>query len=302
MAIKSFVPGADNSLGIIKDIRAEFGGTPGFAQDGRVKPAKMSEYYRYPNGRFVADLRPQNLSIPFSGTIKHSDFFGTASRGIPQIEFPNASFEQGLLGWTVLNRFIKLNGQDTILGFPTPTDPNPRPVNAGGSVSPGDVGVNQYPYSGQPRFVGLSTADVAPGGGATSLKMNTGSAIVPNGGLIYGPGFHSNQPVFVEKGTILTFYWRAVSDARQSVGDAYNIFAYMLNAITGQTLTLLRTNADRLGYVTSWQKYEKTFTAAERGIYYFVFIAGSFDTTFGTVVGSLFYLDTVVLNNRVLYE
>ena len=304
MPIKTFRVGFDNSLGYIKDIRAEFGGPAGFQQDGRIKPVPISQYYR---GGFYVPNRAENLSIPLAGVIKSSDFFGTTFGGLPPtLEFPNASFEQGLLGWTAILTALHLNGGSTILGYPTPTDPSPNPVSApdsltftGDHVSPGDVGYSAD-YGG--RTVVTVTADVAPGGGSSSLALNTGTHIVPPGGMIYGPGFYSNQPVYVEKGTKLSFYWRAVSDADMTVGDGYNVFAYMLNPINGKTIVILDTNADRLGYVTAWQKQEITFTAEQRGIYHFIFISGSWDTTFGTVVGSYFYIDSVILDNRVLYE
>ena len=73
MTIKTFssTPGADNSLGLIKDIRAEFGGTPGLAPDGRIFPASISQYYR--GGSFVTDTT-LTQTIPTSGVVRFSNY------------------------------------------------------------------------------------------------------------------------------------------------------------------------------------------------------------------------------------
>jgi len=47
------------------------------------------------------------------------------------------------------------------------------------------------------------------------------------------------------------------------------------------------------------QKYERTITAGEEGAYYFVFVCGSWDQTYGTVVGSALLVDNVKLRKYI---
>lgn len=281
MAIKTFVVGGDNSLGLVKDIRAEFGGTPGFATDGRIKPASISQYYK--GGMFVPSIA-QNAAVPTSGQVKFSNYFGARTASTPPVyTFPNAGFESGTTGWTLLNQQIRLNGGTTILGWPTPTDPTPNPIGGGGRVSPGDIGT----FSG-------------PSSGLTSSPFGTGSAVLLNiptqqviaGIIIYGPVLYSNNPVYVVAGTKLRFNWYA-----QPGGDAYNVFGYMLNPVTGQTITILDDmSPDNGGLKTT----AITFTAGQAGTYHFVFVCGAYDYTHGTVIGASLIIDNVIIDNTVL--
>jgi len=299
MTIKTFSPGANNTLGLI-NIQQEFGQ---IRQNpvGRQAQLRLSDYYRYPGLSASRALVPNisvNNSIPQSGQISYSSFFGANTPyGSPNFSFPNASFEDGLVNWNALNYQIKLNGGSTILGWPTPTDPTPRPFNNGGSQSPGDVNNTGGGYN-----TSSTTASASPGGGGKSVLMTTGSHIVQNGAIIYGPALYSVEPILVNEGDYITFWYRAISDSNQSAGDAYNVFGYLLNPLSGGTITILDEHAGTLGYSTSWQQINVSFTAAQTGPYHFVFLCGSFDTTFGTVVGSALYIDNINLVKRQLLE
>lgn len=283
MAVKTFssTPGADNSLGLIKDIRAEFGGTPGFAFDGRIKQANMSQYYK--GGMFVPSIA-QNAAVPTSGQVKFSNYFGTRTASTPPVYvFPNANFSSGSTGWTFLNSQVHLNGRTTILGWPTPPDPTSTPSSPYGT-SPGDVSGFSGPNSG------ISTS---PFGTGNAAYLNIPDQYIANAGtILYGPVLYSNNPVYVVAGTKLAFTWYA-----QPGGDAYNVYGYMLNPVTGGTIEILDAMSNNLG---SPQTTQKTFTAAQAGTYHFVFICGAYDYTHGTYIGSTLWIDNVNIDNTVL--
>jgi hypothetical protein len=290
MAIKTLsgTPGADNSLGFVKDIRAEFGGTPGFEQDGRIRPVQLSQYYR--GGLYVPNVIgstpiAENANIPTSGTIRTSNFYGarTASTA-PLYSFLDPLFNT-FTGWTQLNQQVHLNGGTTILGWPTPTDPTPNPVGGRGT-SPGDVS----PFA---RASSISlTATPFTGATGTAALLNIPNQTISIGGtLLYGPVLYSTNPIYVAGGTILTFQWKAIPGS-----DAANPYGYMLNPINGATIELLdvTTNSTAEATVT------KVFTAGQAGIYHFVFVCGAFDFTFGRAIGARLAIDNVIVDNSVL--
>jgi len=273
---KSTNPGADNSLGLVRDIRAEFGGTPGLAFDGRIKQASISQYYK--GGTFVPSIA-QNASVPTSGVIQFSNFFGTKTASTPPLaQFTNGSFENGTTtGWTVINQNIVLNGGSTILGYPTPS----------GRASVFPIQIN----SGKTASV---TTDVYPGNGSYSLFLGTGLQIIADGsGTVYGPGIYSNNPVSVAAGSVLTFWWKGQNVPPSEGGDAYSVFGYMLNPINGNTIKILEDTSPSADNVTVWKKETKTFTAGQAGIYHFIFLAGSFDATGGRYVGGALSVDNI---------
>lgn len=289
MTIKTFssTPGADNSIGLIKDIRAEFGGTAGLASDGRIKQASISQYYK--GGFFVPSIA-QNAAIPTSGQVQFGNYFGTKTASAPpQLTFTNSSFETGLNGWTSLNQSLLLNGGSTILGYPTPTDTTPAPYGGPGQV-----------LTGGGQSIVSTTSYQAPGGGLRAALLSTGTHTVSRGAIIYGPAIYSNNPVYVVAGTKLRFYWRGINGPDAGTGDAFSAFGYMLNPLTGATIELLNSTSSSQNNPEVWTPVDKTFTEAQAGIYHFVFIAGSFDATFGTVVGSALAIDNIFIDNTIL--
>jgi hypothetical protein len=208
----------------------------------------------------------------------------------PVADFPNPGFEDGLISWQILNTRIRLNGGTSILGWPTPTDPTPNPVNSDNDTSSGDASIvlePEYTYS----LVNDAPPDT---GGAFALRLES-SAVSNAGALLYGPAVVSENSVVAEVGDIIEFDWKALSGAFSNVGDAYNVFAYILNPITGQTIVILDQNAINVGFSTDWQHSSRTIQEGEAGTYNFIFICGSFDATFGTVIGSALLIDNVQL-------
>jgi len=285
MSIKLFQPNADNSLGLNRDIKAQFGSL--------TAPYRLSDYYR--SGRWVPNIL-DNTNIPLSGQIRFSDFFGTRTfQEVPVEDFPNGDFETGSISpWDTLNQQIKLNGGTTILGWPTPTDPTPRPTNSSGQQSPGDIVT-------VPSSVFSSTIinDNGPSdSGTKALRLSSGTFTGPSssaGFILYGPAVYSTSPVIAYEGDTLQFDWRAESGTVASAGDAFNVFGYLLNPNTGQTIIVLDVNANSLGFQTSWQTVSRTFQSNEAGPWHYIFIAGSFDATFGLVIGSSLVIDNVDL-------
>ena len=294
MTIKIFTPGADNSLGLIKDIRAEFGGTPGVAPDGRINPARISQYYR--GGEYVSDS-PTNQAIPTAGLVRFSNYYGAKSGPAPVTTFPNSGFENGTINWTLINEQIWLNGatpantsgRTTILGWPTPTDPTPNPAGSGGRISPGAVS-----YFPRGSSIGLTSSPFGTGN-AVALTINKGtvsrrspSGALGNGTLLYGPVIVSENAGLVVAGTTLQFNWYA-----QPGGDAYNVFGYMLNPDNGQTIVILDEMSPNNGTPQLTAPY--TFSAAQAGSYHFVFVCGAYDYTHGRVVGATLIIDNINL-------
>jgi hypothetical protein len=290
MTIKSFINGGDNSLGLVRDIRAEFGGTPGFAPDGRIKQASISQYYR--GGTYVPNLSSgQNNAIPTAGLVQFSNYYGTKTATTPPLSaFTNGGFESGTtIGWEILNQRIFLNGGTIILGYPTPTDPNPFPTGAvGASIGDGQA-MSDFGTERSSVFVTTSTKIA----GSYSLQLNTGTHRSRSRALRYGPAIYSANPVIINAGSVVTFWYAAAADPSPTRGDAYNLFVYMLNPINGATINLMRVNGVRSNQGLGWTQVSRTFSAGEAGIYHFVFVGGCWDSDAGTVLGAYFYVDEI---------
>jgi hypothetical protein len=229
----------------------------------------------------------------------------------PLPDFPNPGFEEDLVGWVVEDRRIFLNGGSTILGVPTPTDPTPFPVsdnpqfdNSTGGVSRGDG----FGFNSGPIFSHQIVNDAPPiTGGSKALRLNSDGSFTSSpegaGGIFYGPVLYSTNAVIAEIGDFVEFEWRAISGGELggiSAGDAFNVFAYMVEPSTGRTLTILDENAPNLNFSTSWQKASREILPGEEGNYHFVFVCGSFDATFGRRVGSALILDNIILRKNLL--
>lgn len=209
-------------------------------------------------------------------------------------DFPNPGFEEGLIYWQIVNARIQLNGGSTILGWPTPADPTPNPQNFQGQTSTGDA-----TFVDSENYTVSLVNDTPPGiGGVQALRLESYGS-VPSGALLYGPAVISERRIIAEVGDTVEFNWRALSGANANVGDAYNPFAYIIDQTTGQTIIILDVNATDVGFNTNWQTASRVIQEGEAGEYHFVFICGSFDATFGTVIGSAFLIDTVRLIKAV---
>jgi PKD repeat protein len=237
---------------------------------------------------FRMNLRTGSTSGPIvatSSTVTISD-----ANQAPVEQFPNAGFEDGLTGWTVLNQRVSLNGGSTILGVPTPADPTPNPVSPLGT-SPGDA--TSFTPTGAGFTYNLDTTDVPPSGQTQSIALSF-RASVNFGSIVYGPVVYSNNTVIAETGDKISFWWRALSGNDAGTGDAYNVYAYLVNpsAVPVKYIQLLDANSSAL-VNTPWAEASVIIQPGNEGNYHFVFVNGGFDATFGGVIGSDLKIDII---------
>lgn len=200
---------------------------------------------------------------------------------IPVEQFLNLGFEQGVDGWTVANTRIRLGGLSNLAGFPTPADPLPNPFG-----SPGDAtSVSRLPTF---RYI-LDTVDKPPLGEVQSLRLimgNPTSGAVNAGASMFGPAVYSNFFINFNAGDSMSFDWKALPGS-----DAYNIYAYMVEKNTGNYITLLRSAGANSTSGTTWTT--TTTLIPTTGAYKFVFVAGSWDSTYGTIIGGQMLIDNI---------
>lgn len=181
-------------------------------------------------------------------------------------------------GWKIYQEALRLNGFSTILNFPTPQDPTPSPRSA--PTPYGDEPATNMAYSYE--FVTDSIGDF---GGQTVLRLISNGGTASPYGIARGPYVVSDYAITTAIGDKVVFHWKA-----EYGSDDYDVFAYLINETTGQTILLLDDN----GYTTSgWQRVEKTIGAGETGTFKFVFICGSYDASGGMALGASLYLDNI---------
>jgi hypothetical protein len=199
----------------------------------------------------------------------------------PIEQFDNLGFEQGISGWTVAATRIRFGGLSVLAGFPTPVDPSPNPYG-----SPGDATV----VSRLPGFdYTLDTVNKPPLGEVQSMHLYMGSpqtGIVNEGASMFGPAIFSNFFVNFNAGDSCSFDWRAVATS-----DAYNIYAYMVEQTTGEYITLLREAGVDETSGTTWST--RTVNIDTTGAYKFVFVAGGWDSTYGSIIASEMLIDNI---------
>lgn len=218
-------------------------------------------------------------------------------------EFFNSSFESGTYGWTVLSDRIRLNGESLILGYPTPPEPDPNPV---GTLGTGSESTAELTTS---TFALALIPDAPPGGGDQSIQLDLYGILnsytedassmlydtysTPAGKIVYGPALYSTLRVNAEVGDTIEFWWRAVASTNTGYNDAYKFVSYLLDSETGRQVPLISRYSASYGVDTNWQYFSKVIEPGEEGNYHFVFINGSWDSTFGYVIGASFLVDLV---------
>ena len=190
--------------------------------------------------------------------------------------FVNGSFEDGLVngsipGWTTINQRIQLNGGSTIAGFPTPYD-STTPAHSHGETNF---------ITGENFQATIETGDKSQGN--QGLSLSTGdNLVIDSYGLAHGPALVSDDPVNLKAGDTVSFDWKAHNGV-----DDYDVFAYLLDVNTGNTVELLNDT----GGITNWAT--KSVSVPATGDYKFVFVGGTFDATGGTAAGAQLYIDNV---------
>ena len=223
------------------------------------------------------------------GTVD-SQLDGTAGKALRinyKPQFPNNSFDNGvagstvITGWTVINQRIRLDGTSTVAGWLTPIDTVLAP--RGGAESTAfttgsfDTRLTNDTYAGEGLAVVLSSNlnGVYP----TSL-----SPIV--GGVIHGPVLFSNTAISLSVGDKVAFDWKA-----QGGADAFDIYAYLVDELTGQKEELLNLTGASAADTRAWST--ATHTVGTGGNYKFVFVSGSWDATGGRAAGAKLFIDNV---------
>lgn len=241
-----------------------------------------------------------------TGIIAYSDLLGKEN-----FTFPNGDFEQGSLtistqfgtiaqgadagqgntyiipGWTIYRSRIRMNGLDNIEGFPTPNDSS-IPSSSPGDNTPIDLStsprINDYWFRAQ------FSNDVNPNtSGTRSIELRN-RGWTSGFGIVRGPYLVSDTTINLSTGDQVDLWWKATGG-----GDAYDVYAYLLNMDTGSTIELLNGTGGSASATTPWLNVSHTITSAQNGPYKFVFICGSFDFTGGGLLGSSLLIDDIII-------
>ena len=199
--------------------------------------------------------------------------------------FENGDFQDGtngstvISGWTSVMQRLRM-GVDQIAGQLTPVDPTYPASN--GSIGDNTTGGNFTQSAKLSNYAGSDANDLA-------IELDTGQEYIDQGyGVIRGPAVYSDGAVVLQVGDKVSFDWKALSG-----GDAYDAFGYIIDVNTGETITILDRTGTASNQETSWAREEITIAAGQEGVYRFVFVAGSYDFTGGTLVGGKLMIDDV---------
>jgi len=249
--------------------------------------------------------------MPLPGITRHSFFPGmryVVQVPSPKPQFDNGTFDYGLSGYNVYNEQISPGGvitgkRSTLLGCPIPADPTPYPIGEFGvlsipTVSPGQTATFTGSTSTTLGFTNGFKTEVLPSGPyGPYLSLAIKGNVKPGGSTVYGPAVVSANPVVAAVGDRISFYWTA-----QGGGDAYNVLAYIIDPTQSCKYFIMVDDTGDSGSATfPWTKVSKVIGPGEAGNYYFVFICGTFDFSFGGAVGALLGVDTIKIEKAGTY-
>jgi len=230
--------------------------------------------------------------------IAYSDFYGKTA-----FTFSNGQFSEGTFatdaqgnsvapGWIIYKKQIRLNGVDSLLGFPTPNDSTNFP--------PGNTDSDNTPIFPQPGYTNYEFStefsnNLPPGYAYPTRSLRLYSlGITSSYGVVHGPYAISIESVPLEAGDQVSFWWKA-----EGGSDAYDIFAYLLNTRTGTVIELVNKTGESTTASTSWTKESRIITQAQAspdwqtGDYKFIFISGSYDASGGQWTGASLYVTSI---------
>ena len=152
-------------------------------------------------------------------------------------------------------------------GYDTPDDPTPTPPNSGGdSVNTSGTPTFNYGFGANGVTLGQNGFNFASGAGY---------------GVLHGPYIISQGSARLETNDSVSFEWMA-----SGAGDDYDVFAYLLDEDTGNTIVMLDdTGGSGSGTVST--------TVTADGNYRFVFMSGTYDASGGRWAGAEFSIDNV---------
>ncbi len=202
----------------------------------------------------------EKLRVNFSNSFDNNNF-STGSAGDTTIS-----------GWTAINQQVKF-GTDTIAGWATPVD----------SLWPTNKPGGGYTDQNTPSTPGSYTTvldSVQNDGEGFSVRMTSSGVITLSGyDIVRGPYVYSNSSVALTSGDTVSFEWQA-----QGGSDAFDVFGYILDVITGHTETILNRTGNSTGESTTWAT--ESISVQQAGDYRFVFVAGTYDYSGGTWAGA----------------
>ena len=229
-------------------------------------------------------------SSTVSGIPSNTNATLTRNSTLDAFNFDNGDFSSGgsgsagsggstasIQGWDIYLNQVSLSSgatslPKTIAGFNVPTDTNtPSSVGDTAAITQFDTTPIEYFYNASNNKITLGTGDV-----------NTTS-----NGQMHGPYIVSKEAAELVSGDRVSFQWQATG-----AGDRADVYAYLLDVDTGNTITLLDETASTRGS-TSLTTINRTLSAEEAGNYKFVFISGSYDADGGGKLGSSLSLSNV---------
>lgn len=246
----------------------------------------------------------------------HSSFYSGLRKGAVKVlppdepveDFVNGDFEQGFTNWTTINKQVSPGGIVTgavteIKGCPVMADPTPFPIGVSFTVKNGISGNYPTPSPGQELTVvddsNFTTEIVSGGPTGKFIRMTINGLLnlTRSGGTLYGPAVVSNNPVIANVGDRIRFNWTA-----EGGGDAFNVLAYLVDPTNAcKTLLLLDQTGEGSFATTPWSTVSKVIGSGENGIYYFVFLCGTFDYSFGLQVGAKLSIDEIKVDKAGTY-
>ncbi len=209
--------------------------------------------------------------------------------------FLNASFEDGLGGWTVQNQLYYRQNQ--LDGMEIPIRPG---ENCGFTY--GKVRIATAP-TGTNYLVSQTTTQYPTDGAYCIMLYNTGTVPGASGAncresaySIFGPTIISNA-FSAYAGDKFSVDWKAVAG-----GDWYDVVGYLMS--TGPDGIWGNADDSRVmmfaerGSVNNWTTSQ--ITIPSDGEYKFEFVSGSYDRTGGTALGATLYVDNLQLISGVM--
>ncbi len=191
-------------------------------------------------------------------------------------------------GWDIYEeRFIL--GSTTVDGWLSNGSENAMPSPAPDYTSTSSTSVTVATYSSE------LSIEVPTSVSGRSLRLYSDNMIVSSYGVVHGPYVVSQESVKLSAGDTVSFDWKS-----KSGGDAYDSYAYLLNVdsgtpLAGTQIELLDVTGSTSAE-TAWSKANVVIPDGKDGNYKFVFIAGTYDATGGTVAGGSLYLTNIQIN------
>lgn len=216
--------------------------------------------------------------------------------GVPVLQFLNGDFESGFENWEFFNQQVSPGGEipsalTTAVGCPIPADPTPKPPLENGYAG----SISQTTFIRTTYFRTIIVPD-GPSGNYVELS-NKGSVERLRGGQVFGPMLVSKNPVVAEEGDRISFNWTA-----KGGGDAYNVLAYIIDPNQScKHFIMVDATGDDNNATLPWTTVSKIIGPGEAGNYYFVFICGTVDWSFGGATGSALGVDSIVIEKAGTY-